>query len=172
MTEVALSRKPPRRRMEAVAVVRDNPGIDTPSIAEKLGIRPNYLYKALPDAAEEGLIRKEGRGWFPVTNGNDPAVDVVDTIVSIVESVGEGELAEVAELGELASELSSELINRADAAITAVDEAYRVASQTVDEYREHVAIVTARCDALVLERDRLAAWLLELQSGARERGDG
>jgi CRP-like cAMP-binding protein len=51
------------RGAEALALVRENPGISIPEIAEKMGIKQNYLYRVLPGLAEDGLIKKDGRGW-------------------------------------------------------------------------------------------------------------
>lgn len=52
-----------RRRAQALAIVRESPGITIPEIAERMGIRQNYLYRVLPALAEEGRIVKDGRGW-------------------------------------------------------------------------------------------------------------
>jgi hypothetical protein len=51
------------RGAEALALVKENPGITIPEIAEKMGIKQNYLYRVLPGLAEDGLVTKEGRGW-------------------------------------------------------------------------------------------------------------
>ncbi len=53
------------RGAEAHALVRGNPGITIPEIAEKMGIKQNYLYRVLPGLAEDGLVKKDGRGWHP-----------------------------------------------------------------------------------------------------------
>jgi hypothetical protein len=53
------------RANEALELVKANPGITIPQIAEKLGIKQNYLYRVLPALAEEGLVVKNGRGWDP-----------------------------------------------------------------------------------------------------------
>ncbi len=53
------------RGAEALALVRGNPGITIPEIAEKMGIKQNYLYRVLPGLAEDGLVSKDGRGWHP-----------------------------------------------------------------------------------------------------------
>jgi DNA-binding IscR family transcriptional regulator len=45
--------------------VKAHPGITVPEIAEKMGIKQNYLYRVLPALAAEGLVVKEGRGWHP-----------------------------------------------------------------------------------------------------------
>jgi sugar-specific transcriptional regulator TrmB len=51
------------RGAEALALVKANPGITIPEIAEKMGIKQNYLYRVLPGLAEDGLVIKDGRGW-------------------------------------------------------------------------------------------------------------
>jgi hypothetical protein len=53
------------RAKEALALVTANPGISIPEIAEKMGIKQNYLYRVLPGLAEDGLVKKSGRGWLP-----------------------------------------------------------------------------------------------------------
>lgn len=53
------------RGAEALALVRAQPGITIPEIADKMGIKQNYLYRVLPGLAEDGLVRKDGRGWHP-----------------------------------------------------------------------------------------------------------
>jgi hypothetical protein len=53
------------RGAEALARVRADPGITIPALAEKMGIKQNYLYRVLPGLAEDGLVVKDGRGWKP-----------------------------------------------------------------------------------------------------------
>jgi hypothetical protein len=53
------------RGAEALALVKESPGITIPEIAEKMGIKQNYLYRVLPGLAEDGLVKKDGRGWHP-----------------------------------------------------------------------------------------------------------
>ena len=53
------------RANEALEIVRGNPGITIPDMAQKIGIQQNYLYRVLPDLEQRGLVRKEGRGWHP-----------------------------------------------------------------------------------------------------------
>jgi len=43
--------------------VRSRPGITVPELAEAMGIKQNYLYRVMPDLAEQGLVTKSGRGW-------------------------------------------------------------------------------------------------------------
>ena len=57
------------RGAQALQLVKDNPGITIAQIAEKMGIKQNYLYRVLPALAEEGLLAKDGRGW----RANEPA---------------------------------------------------------------------------------------------------
>ena len=53
------------RGAEALALVKANPGITIPEIAQKMGIKQNYLYRVLPSLADDGLVVKDGRGWKP-----------------------------------------------------------------------------------------------------------
>jgi winged helix-turn-helix DNA-binding protein len=57
------------RATDALQIVKANPGITVPEIAQKLGIKQNYLYRVLPRLANDGLVTKQGRGWHP----QDPA---------------------------------------------------------------------------------------------------
>ncbi len=51
------------RANEALALVKNRPGITIPEIAEAMKIKQNYLYRVMPDLQKDGLVRKEGRGW-------------------------------------------------------------------------------------------------------------
>ena len=53
------------RANQALELVRDQPGITIPQIAEAMSIEPNYLYRVLPKLASEGQVRREGQGWHP-----------------------------------------------------------------------------------------------------------
>jgi predicted Rossmann fold nucleotide-binding protein DprA/Smf involved in DNA uptake len=53
------------RAKEALALVQEQPGITIPELAERMGIKQNYLYRVLPSLEQEGLVSKEGRGWHP-----------------------------------------------------------------------------------------------------------
>ncbi len=53
------------RGAEALAYVKESPGITIPELAAKMGIKQNYLYRVLPGLAEDGLVAKDGRGWHP-----------------------------------------------------------------------------------------------------------
>jgi hypothetical protein len=54
------------RGRQALELVRSNPGITIPELAEQMGIQQNYLYRVLPGLQKEGMVRKEGRGWHPM----------------------------------------------------------------------------------------------------------
>ncbi|HEV3485538.1 MAG TPA: hypothetical protein VG106_09025 [Vicinamibacterales bacterium] len=54
-----------KRGKDALALVKQRPGITIPEIAETMGIKQNYLYRVLPGLAQDGLVRKDGRGWHP-----------------------------------------------------------------------------------------------------------
>ncbi|MBB4661697.1 helix-turn-helix domain-containing protein [Conexibacter arvalis] len=53
------------RAAQAVELVRARPGITIPELAEHMGIKPNYLYRILPQLEEEGKVRREDKGWLP-----------------------------------------------------------------------------------------------------------
>jgi CRP-like cAMP-binding protein len=53
------------RGNQALALVTANPGITIPELAEKMGIKQNYLYRVLPGLQQDGLVSKQGRGWHP-----------------------------------------------------------------------------------------------------------
>ena len=54
-----------KRADEALALVTAQPGITIAEIAERMGIKQNYLYRVLPSLASEGHVKKDGRGWRP-----------------------------------------------------------------------------------------------------------
>jgi hypothetical protein len=53
------------RANQALELVRNQPGITIPQIAEAMSIEPNYLYRVLPKLAAEGQVRRDGQGWHP-----------------------------------------------------------------------------------------------------------
>jgi hypothetical protein len=57
------------RANQALALVREKPGITIPQIAEALKIEPNYLYRVMPKLVSDGQVHREGQGWHPV-NGS------------------------------------------------------------------------------------------------------
>jgi len=55
------------RGTQALELVRSQPGITIPQIAESLKIEPNYLYRVMPKLVADGQVRREGQGWHPVS---------------------------------------------------------------------------------------------------------
>ena len=53
------------RAAQTVELVRSQPGITIPELADNMGIKPNYLYRVLPQLADDGKVRREGKGWHP-----------------------------------------------------------------------------------------------------------
>jgi hypothetical protein len=53
------------RANQALELVRAQPGITIPQIAEKMGIEPNYLYRVMPRLATDGQVKRDGQGWNP-----------------------------------------------------------------------------------------------------------
>ena len=53
------------RAAQTVELVRTQPGITIPELAGHMGIKPNYLYRVLPQLADEGKVRRDGKGWHP-----------------------------------------------------------------------------------------------------------
>ena len=52
------------RGNEALALVTANPGISIPEIAEKMGIKQNYLYRVLPGLAKTAWSRRTAAAGF------------------------------------------------------------------------------------------------------------
>jgi len=50
---------------QAVKLVTESPGITASEIAQKMKIKPNYLYRVLSDLEKEGRVRKDGRKYHP-----------------------------------------------------------------------------------------------------------
>ena len=53
------------RANQALELVRSQPGITIPQLAEAMKIQPNYLYRVLPRLATAGQVRRDGQGWHP-----------------------------------------------------------------------------------------------------------
>jgi Winged helix-turn-helix DNA-binding len=51
------------RSNQALELVRNQPGITIPQIAESLKIEPNYLYRIMPKLTSDGLVTRDGQGW-------------------------------------------------------------------------------------------------------------
>ena len=66
------TRRPGRRRGSGARTAQtlelvsaSSSGITIPELAEKMGIKQNYLYRVLPALQKEGKVRKRGRSWLP-----------------------------------------------------------------------------------------------------------
>jgi hypothetical protein len=53
------------RAAQALELVRNQPGITIPQIAESLKIEPNYLYRVMPKLVADGQVTRDGQGWHP-----------------------------------------------------------------------------------------------------------
>ena len=53
------------RANQALELVRSQPGITIPQIAEAMKIEPNYLYRVMPRLVSDGQVRRDGQGWHP-----------------------------------------------------------------------------------------------------------
>jgi sugar-specific transcriptional regulator TrmB len=53
------------RSIQALELVKANPGITISELAGQMGIKANYLYRVLPTLQSEGKVKKDGRGWKP-----------------------------------------------------------------------------------------------------------
>jgi len=66
------ARRPSRgantRASQALALVREQPGITIPELAKAMKIEPNYLYRVLPRLASEGQVKRDGQGWHPASS--------------------------------------------------------------------------------------------------------
>jgi hypothetical protein len=51
------------RANQALELVRSQPGITIPQIAEALKIEPNYLYRVMPKLVADGQVKRDGQGW-------------------------------------------------------------------------------------------------------------
>ncbi len=58
------------RANQALQLVRKQPGITIPQIAEALKIEPNYLYRVMPKLVSDGVVTRNGSGWDPVASAS------------------------------------------------------------------------------------------------------
>jgi len=52
------------RSKQTLALIQERPGITIPQIAEAMEIAPNYMYRLMPKLVSDGLIRRDGQGWY------------------------------------------------------------------------------------------------------------
>jgi hypothetical protein len=73
------SGRPPGRRgggtrsSQALELVRSEPGITIPQIAEALEIEPNSHYRVMPRLLEEGVVTRDGLGYYPASGAAETA---------------------------------------------------------------------------------------------------
>ena len=53
------------RAEHALKVISENPGVSASEIAERLKMKPNYMYRVLSGLQADGKVRKEGRAYHP-----------------------------------------------------------------------------------------------------------
>lgn len=66
------------RKEQALAMVKAEPGLSADQIADKMGIKRNYLYRVMPSLVDDGLVQKDGLGYHAVeaaSNGGPPLVE-------------------------------------------------------------------------------------------------
>jgi len=51
------------RSLQALELVKAQPGVTISELADKMGIKQNYLYRVLPGLEADGKVTKRGRGW-------------------------------------------------------------------------------------------------------------
>jgi hypothetical protein len=54
------------RAAQAQKLVADNPGITIRELADKMGIKQNYLYRVMPQLEADKKVRKKDKGWYAV----------------------------------------------------------------------------------------------------------
>ena len=59
------SRRGGTRAEHALKVIAENPGVSAGEIADKLGMKPNYMYRVLTELQADGKVRKDGRSYHP-----------------------------------------------------------------------------------------------------------
>jgi hypothetical protein len=53
------------RSRQALALLRQEPGLGAAEVARRIGVHPNYAYRILPGLEEQGLVEKRDRAWYP-----------------------------------------------------------------------------------------------------------
>ena len=51
------------RADQALALIKANPGIGVPQIADRMGIRQNYLYRVTAALQKAGSVKRQGQGF-------------------------------------------------------------------------------------------------------------
>jgi hypothetical protein len=53
------------RAQQVVRLVGEQPGITISELAQRLKIKPNYLYRVVPGLLKDGKLAKRGKGYHP-----------------------------------------------------------------------------------------------------------
>jgi DNA-binding IscR family transcriptional regulator len=48
-----------------VSIITAEPGLKLSAVAERVKVKPNYLYRLLPELAKDGKVVKRDKAWFP-----------------------------------------------------------------------------------------------------------
>ncbi len=51
------------RAAQALELIKSNPGIGVPQIAQRMGIRQNYLYRVTAGLQKSGSVKRQGQGF-------------------------------------------------------------------------------------------------------------
>jgi hypothetical protein len=72
------------RANQALDLVRSQPGITIPQIAEAIKIEPNYLYRVMPKLMQDGEVKREGLGFYPSgsSGANEAAVEELEAVAA------------------------------------------------------------------------------------------
>lgn len=63
------------RASQALALVREQPGITIPEIAKAMKIQPNYLYRVLPRLASAGQLKRDAQAWHPASSSTSASAE-------------------------------------------------------------------------------------------------
>jgi hypothetical protein len=53
------------RADQALQLIKSNPGMTVPQIADRMGIRQNYLYRVTAALQKQGSVKRKGQGFVP-----------------------------------------------------------------------------------------------------------
>jgi hypothetical protein len=53
------------RATQALAHIKEQPGVTIAELAARMGIKSNYLYRVLPALEKQRKVHKRGKGWHP-----------------------------------------------------------------------------------------------------------
>ena len=51
------------RAAQALELIKSNPGLTVPQIADRMGIRQNYLYRVTAALQKQGSVKRKGQGF-------------------------------------------------------------------------------------------------------------